>query len=134
MKGYQYAKGKYVVVDEKDFEKARPPKSRSIDILQFAKSDEIDSTYFEKPYYIIPSKGGEKSYHLLIKALEETESVGIAEFMLRNREHVCTIKPYNDVLILNQIRYQEEIKEAPVVAKSTKAATQELELAKKTDN
>jgi DNA end-binding protein Ku len=131
VKGYQYAKGKYVVVEDEDFEKASPTKSRSIDILQFAKSDEIDPIYFEKPYYIIPAKGGEKSYRLLVKALEETESVGIAEFMLRNREHVCAIKPYNDVLMLNQMRYQEEIKEVPEVAKSTKVTAQELELAKK---
>lgn len=59
MKGYQYAKGKYVVVEEEDFEKGNPQKSRSIDILQFAKSEEIDPIYFEKPYYIIPAKGGE---------------------------------------------------------------------------
>jgi DNA end-binding protein Ku len=131
VKGYQYAKGKYVVVEEEDFERASPQKSRSIDILQFAKSEEIDPIYFEKPYYIIPAKGGEKSYRLLVKALEETASVGIAEFMLRNREHVCAITSYNDVLMLNQMRYQEEIKEAPEVAKGSKLTAQELELAKK---
>jgi DNA end-binding protein Ku len=60
VKGYQYAKGKYVVVDEEDFQKASPKKSRSIDILQFSKTEEIDPIYFEKPYYIIPAKGGEK--------------------------------------------------------------------------
>src|SRR5215217_459321 len=69
VKGYQYAKGKYVVVDEEDFQKASPQKSKAIDILQFAKSEEIDPIYFEKPYYILPAKGGEKSYRLLIKAL-----------------------------------------------------------------
>lgn len=134
VKGYQYAKGKYVVVEEEDFEKGNPQKSRSIDILQFAKSEEIDPIYFEKPYYIIPSKGGEKSYHLLVKALEETASVGIAEFMLHNREHVCAITSYNDVLMLNQMRYQEEIKEIPEVTKRTKVTAQELELAKKLIN
>ena len=61
VKGYQYAKGKYVVVEEEDFERASPQKSRSIDILQFAKSEEINPIYFEKPYYIVPAKGGEKS-------------------------------------------------------------------------
>jgi DNA end-binding protein Ku len=134
VKGYQYAKGKYVVVEEEDFEKASPQKSRSIDILQFAKSEEIDPIYFEKPYYIIPGKGSEKSYRLLVKALEETASVGIAEFMLRNREHVCAITSYNDVLMLNQMRYQEEIKEAPEVPKRTNVTAQELELAKKLIN
>jgi DNA end-binding protein Ku len=134
VKGYQYAKGKYVVVDQEDFEKASPQKSRSIDILQFTKSEEIDPIYFEKPYYIVPAKGGEKSYRLLVKALEETASVGIAEFMLRNREHVCAIKPYNDLLMLNQMRYQEEIKEVPEVANSAKVSEQELDLAVKLIN
>lgn len=128
VKGYQYAKGKYVVVEDEDFEKASPQKSRSIDILQFAKCEEIDPIYFEKPYYIVPAKGGEKSYRLLLKALEETEAVGIAEFMLRNREHVCMVKPYNGLLLLNQMRYQEEIKEAPEVAKG-RVPEQELGLA-----
>ena len=89
VKGYEYTKGKYVVVDEKDFEKASPEKSKAIDISQFVKEEEIDPILYEKPYYIIPGKGAEKTYNLLIKALEETKSVGIAEFMLRNRVHVC---------------------------------------------
>jgi DNA end-binding protein Ku len=133
VKGFQYAKGKYVVVDNEDFEKASPKKSRSIDIVQFSKAEEIDPIYFEKPYYLVPAKGGEKTYRLLIKALEETGSVGIAEFMLRNREHVCAIKPYNDTLMLNQMRYQEEVKELPETATDNKekVTAQELELAVK---
>jgi len=133
VKGYQYAKGKYVVIEDEDFKRASPKKSRSIAILQFSKKEEIDPIYFEKPYYVVPAKGGEKPYRLLLKALEETESVGIAEFMLRNREHVCAIKPYNGLLMLNQMRYQEEIKEAPEVAKG-RVAEQELELAIKLIN
>jgi DNA end-binding protein Ku len=113
VKGFQYAKGKYVVVEDKDFEKARPEKSKSIDIVQFVKEEEIDTLLFEKPYYVIPDKGAGKSYRLLIKALEETGTVGIAEFMLRNRMHVCAIKPYNDILLLNQMRYQDEVRELP---------------------
>jgi len=131
VKGYQYAKGKYVVVDNEDFEKASPQKSRSIYILQFSKAEEIDPIFFEKPYYIVPGKGGEKSYKLLVKALEETGNVGIAEFMLRNREHVCAIRSHNDILILNQMRYQEEVRDVPEItaAKKAKVSQQELELA-----
>jgi DNA end-binding protein Ku len=103
VKGYEYAKGKFVVVDEEDFEKASPQKSKSIDIVQFVKAEEIDPIYFEKPYYILPAKGGEKTYRLLVKALEDAGTVGIAEFMLRNREHVCAIKPYKGLLMLEQI-------------------------------
>ena len=132
VKGFEYRKGKYVVVEEKDFEKASPEKSKSIDILQFVKEEEIDTILFEKPYYIVPDKGAGKSYRLLIKALEETGLVGIAEFMLRNRMHVCAIKPYNDILLLNQMRYQDEIKELPdVEVKTERVSPKEVQLAVK---
>lgn len=131
VKGYQYAKGKYVVVDEEDFAKASPQKSKSIDIIQFVKEEEIDPVYYEKPYYILPGKGGTKSYQLLVKALQEAHSVGIAEFMLRNREHICAIRSYNDILMLNQMRYGEEVKEVPKAAlsKAEKITDNELQLA-----
>ena len=130
VKGFEYTKGKYVVVEDKDFEKARPEKSKSIDIVQFVKEEEIDTILFEKPYYIIPDKGAAKSYRLLLKALNETESVGIAEFMLRNRMHVCAIKPYNDILLLNQMRYQDEVKEIPEIeAKEARISPKEVQLA-----
>lgn len=132
VKGYQYAKGKYVVVDEKDFEKASPEKSHSIDISQFVKEEQIDPMYYEKPYYLVPGKGAGKSYKLLIKALKEAESVGIAEFMLRNRVHMCAIKPYKDILLLNQMRYEDEIKKVPEVeAGSEKISAKEVALAVK---
>src|SRR6476469_6332597 len=115
VKGYEYAKGKFVVVEDEDFEKASPQKSKSIDIVQFVKAEEIDPIYFEKPYYVLPAKGGEKTYRLLVKALEDAGTVGIAEFMLRNREHVCAIKPYKGLLMLDQMRYQEELKEVPAI-------------------
>ena len=131
VKGYQYAKGKYVVITDEDFEAASPEKSKNIDIVQFVKSEAIDPVYFEKPYYIVPAKGAEKSYHLLLQALEKADAAGLAEFMLRNREHVCAIRAYNGMLILNQMRYQEELKAAPEVAlpKKDKITDNELELA-----
>ncbi|HVG41538.1 MAG TPA: Ku protein [Chitinophagaceae bacterium] len=133
VKGYQYAKGKYIVVEDEDFERASPQKSKSIDIIQFVKEEEIDPIYFEKPYYIVPGKGAQKSYSLLLKALEETGAVGISEFMLRNRQHVCAVKPYDGVLMLNQMRYEEEVKEVPEIAdaKGEKISDKELELAVK---
>ncbi len=132
VKGYEYTKGKYVIVDDKDFEKASPEKSKAIDIVQFVKEEQIDPILYEKPYYITPGKGGEKSYRLLLQALEESKSVGIAEFMLRNRMHVCAVKAYNDVLLLNQMRYQEEIRVMPEVGgKDQKISAKEVALAKK---
>jgi DNA end-binding protein Ku len=133
VKGYEYAKGKYVVVTDEDFAKASPEKSKTIDIIQFVKEEEIDPVFYEKPYFIVPDKGAEKSYHLLIKALEETKSIGLAEFMLRNRMHMCALKSYNGILLLNQMRYHEEIREVPEVekAKSEKLTAKEVQLAVK---
>jgi DNA end-binding protein Ku len=136
VKGYEYTKGKYVVVSDEDFKKASPEKSRSVDIIEFVKENEIDPIYYEKPYYLVPDKGADKSYHLLIKALEETETVGLAEFMLRNRMHICALKAKDGVLLLHQLRYQEEIREAPEVEtpKNEKISAKEVELAKKLIN
>jgi DNA end-binding protein Ku len=133
VKGYQYAKGKYVVVTDEDFASASPEKSRTIDIVQFVKEAEIDPIYYEKPYYLVPDKGASKSYHLLIKALEETKTVGLAEFMLRNRQHICALKVRDGVLLLNQMRYHEEIREVPGVEspKADKITSKELQLAVK---
>ena len=118
VKGYEYAKGKYVIISDDDFKKASPEKSSTIDIIQFVKEAEIDPIYYEKPYFLTPDKGAHKSYHLLIKALEETKTVGLAEFMLRNRMHICALKVHDGILMLNQMRYHEEIREVPDVEKS----------------
>ena len=132
VKGYQYAKGKYVVITDEDFAKASPEKSKTIDIVQFVKEEEIDPIYYEKPYYLVPDKGTGKPYHLLMKALEETGTVGLAEFMLRNRMHICALKVRDGVLLLNQMRYHEEIREVPEIeTKAEKVSSKELQLAVK---
>lgn len=133
VKGYEYSKGKYVVVTDEDFASASPEKSKTIDIVQFVKEEEIDPIFYEKPYYLVPDKGADKAYNLLIKALDATKTVGLAEFMLRNRMHVCALKSYNGVLLLNQMRYQEEIRDVPEVEhdKSDKISTKEVQLATK---
>lgn len=121
VKGYQYAKGKYVVVTDEDFKNASPQRSKAIEIIEFVNEDEIDTIYYEKPYYLVPDKEAEKPYKLLVKALEKTGKVGIAEFVLRNREHICAIKPYHNFLLLNQMRYHQELKKQP----DTEAITKE---------
>jgi len=135
VKGYQYTRGKYVVITDEDFKKASPEKSKTIDIVQFVQEEEIDPIFYEKPYYIIPDKGAHKSYHLLIKGLEETGTVGLAEFMLRNRVHICALKAYNGVLLLNQMRYNNEVREVPEVEKKgVKVSAKEMQLAVKLIN
>lgn len=133
VKGYEYKKGDYVVLTDEDFEKVDIHRSNSIEISCFVDKDEIDPIYFDKPYYLEPTKGAEKTYMLLIRALKKTNKVGVAEFVLRNREHLCVIKPEGNVLILNQLRYKSEIKptEKLNLPSNIKLSDREIEMAEK---
>jgi len=133
VKGYEIEKGKYVVINEEDFKKANPEKTNTIEILQFVQEKEIDSIYFEKPYYLSPDKGAAKSYTLLLKALEKANKVAIATCVIRNREHIFTIKPLSgEILLLEQLRYADQINEMPdVKISNVKITAQEVNLALK---
>lgn len=102
---------RYVVVTEDDFQKASPEKSKIIEIAEFIEEKEIDSMYYEKPYYLQPEKSGVKAYALLRDALKKTGKVGLGTYVLRNRESLVIIKPLDDILVLNQIRFQQEIRD-----------------------
>jgi len=110
VKGYDY-EGKYVILTDKDFEAASPEKSKYIDIFQFVKVEEVDSIYFEKPYYLEPDKTGTKPYALLREALKKAGMAGVGSFVLRNKEHLAVLKVYEDVIVLNMIRYEQEIRD-----------------------
>lgn len=101
---------KYVVLDKADFEKASPEKTKHIEITQFVDETEIDSTYFEAPYYLAPEKTGVRAYTLLREALEKSGKAGVGLFVMHNREHVCIIKSLDDVIVLNRIRFEQEIR------------------------
>lgn len=109
VKGYKHSTG-YVVLTDKDFESANVEKTHSIDLINFVKEEEIDSIYYEKAYYLEPEKTGTKSYSLLREAINKSGMVGVGRFVLKNREHMCVIRTYKDVLIANQIRFQDEIR------------------------
>ncbi len=109
VKGYEY-EGKYVVLDDKDFEKASPEKSKILSIDSFVKEEEIDSIYFETPYYSEPQKNGEAAYTLLVEALKKTQMAGVGTFVMRNKEALGILRPYNDILLFQRIRYEEEIR------------------------
>lgn len=111
VKGYEYQKGEYIVFTEEDFKRIDMKKTGTIEIVQFTKSEEIDSIYFEKPYYLEPDKGGAKPYALLREALKASGTVAVAKFVFRNRESLGIIKPYGDALILDQMRYSNEIRQ-----------------------
>lgn len=121
---------KYVVLEKTDFEKASPEKTKHIEITQFVQETEIDSTYFESPYFLEPEKTGVRAYSLLRDALQKTGKAGVGIFVMHNREHVCIIKAQKDVLILNRIRFAQELrspKELNLPASKSKPA--ELKMA-----
>ncbi|HSD63543.1 MAG TPA: Ku protein [Ignavibacteriaceae bacterium] len=111
VKGYEYQEGDYVVLEKEDFEKANIIKKNAIDIQSFVNETEVDSIFYEKPYYLEPDKGGDKPYALLREALKKSKKVGVANFVMRNREHFAVLKPYGNLLLLNQLRYHDEIRE-----------------------
>lgn len=109
VKGY-LLDDKYVILDEKDFAKAAPAKSEHVEISQFVDEKEIDSIYFETPYYVQPEKSGTRAYALLREALTKSGKVGLGSFVMREREHICIIRAIKDLLILNRLRFPEEIR------------------------
>lgn len=118
IKGYMLD-DKYVLLDDKDFEKASPEKTSHVEILQFVQETEIDSVYFEAPYFLKPEKSGARAYQLLMEALLKTGKAGLGSFVMREREHVCLIKPYQDILVLNRLRYAEEVRDPAELKTST---------------
>ncbi len=109
VKGYNLD-GRYVVLTDEDFAEASPEKSKIITIEEFVDEKEIDGMYYETPYYLEPDKSGSKAYALLRDALEKTGKVGFGSFVLRNKEGLVLIKPHENVLVLNRIRWAQEIR------------------------
>ena len=103
--------GNYVELDESDFEKAMPEKTKTIEINSFSKQEEINSLYYENPYYVEPAKGGERAYKLFLTALEKSGKVGLGTFVMRSKEKLCLVKPTNNVLVVQRIRFEEEIRD-----------------------
>jgi DNA end-binding protein Ku len=112
VKGYEYRDGDYVVLTKKDMDKLDTEKTETIDIQHFVDEDEIDIRYLEHPYYLEPVKGGEKAYALLRGALEQSGKLALSKFVLRLREHLGVIKPVGKALVLNQMRFPTDLREA----------------------
>lgn len=110
VKGYKM-EDKYIVLEKGDFEAASPEKSKILSIKQFVKHDEIDPAYFETPYFLEPQKNGEDAYRLLLKALLKTKMAGIGTFILREKEILCLVRPYEDkILMVNRMRFPQELR------------------------
>jgi len=112
VKGYEYREGDYVVLTPEDLDKADARKTQTIDIQQFVQEGEIDIRYFEKPYYLEPGKGGDKAYALLHAALEQSDRLALAKFVVHEREHLGVIKPVGRALVLMQMRFPTDLREA----------------------
>jgi DNA end-binding protein Ku len=132
VKGYK-VEDDYVVLEDKDFEAADAEKTGTIDILNFVNESEIDSIYYEQPYFLEPAKGAMKAYALLRDSLQASAKVGVSLFVLRKKESLAILKPYNKVVVLNRIRFMQEIRETEDLnlPEFTKSKTKELEMADK---
>src|SRR5699024_398013 len=109
IKGYKID-GEYVILNDEDFDKAEKGRSNNIKIDEFVDEKEIPDIYFEKPYYLEPDKSSQRSYALLIKAMKEAGKARVLKFVLRNREHLDIIKTKDDVIVLKQLRFENEIR------------------------
>ena len=130
VKGYDYD-GKYIVLTDEDFKKASPEKSKIIEIKEFVNENEIESIFFEMPYYLAPQKAGEKAYMLLRESLKKSGKIGLGSFVLRNKENLCVLKPLENVIVLNKIRFAEEIRNAEElnIPKNAVVKKEELKMA-----
>jgi DNA end-binding protein Ku len=110
VRGFEIEKGRYVPLEDEDLDRLDIELTHSIDICDFVSLDEIDPVFFRKAYYLLPAKGAEKPYRLLVRALDETGKVGIARVVIRNKQHLACLRPYDDVLLLETMYYPDEVR------------------------
>ena len=132
VKGFEYEKGKYVILTDEDFDAVPVESSRAIDIIQFAPREEIDPLYFQKSYYLVPEESGVKAYALLRQAMGEDGRVAVAKVALREKEHLCTLRFRDEVMVLETMYWPDEIRPAEFdeVDKDVKIRPQEVEMAR----
>lgn len=133
VKGYEYSKGKFVVVGDEELKKVAPPTATTMEILQFVKAAEVDPVYFEKSYYVSPEAAGAKPCGLLRKAMSDTGYDAVAKVAMHAREHIVIIRPQDDALILHTMYFENELHEANKTksVSNAKFAAKEMDLAKR---
>jgi DNA end-binding protein Ku len=129
VKGYEYAKGRFVVLTDEDFRAAALEASKTIDICDFVPADDIDTRFFETPYFLVPTKGGEKAYALLREAVRRAGVVGIGKVTMRQTQHLAGIKVVGDALVLELMRFATELVDASEYAFPTASLVRPQELA-----
>lgn len=132
VKGYEYDKGKFVVLKDDDFSRVDVEATQTVDIQEFVELDEINPMFFSKPYYLEPGKGGDKSYALLREVLRDTGKVGIAKVVIKTREHLAAVKAQHNALVLELMHFATEIipEDELHVPGNIKPGKKELEMAK----
>jgi len=110
VKGYEYRKNEYVVIEPEEIKKIEPKTAKTMEILEFVKSSEVDPVYFESSYYMMPEEAGRRPYALLTKALEESEYVAIAKLTMHNREYTVFLRPHEGGMMLHTMYYEEEVR------------------------
>lgn len=136
VKGYEWEDGQYVTLEKEDFKRANVEASQTVEIVGFVDAAEIPLYYFESPYYLAPGKHGEKGYALLRETLQRTGRVGIANVVIRTRQHLAALYPQGKLLLLNTLRYQNEIRSAedlkvPEDLKDAKVQPREMQMAER---
>ncbi|MDQ2824648.1 MAG: Ku protein, partial [Verrucomicrobiota bacterium] len=132
VKGYEYEKGKFIVLKDEDFERVDLEATQTVDIQDFVQLDEIDPMFFYKPYYLEPQKGGDKAYVLLRDALKESDKVGIAKVVIKTRQYLAGVKAEDSVLILELMHFADELAEADKlhIPKKLEPGKREMDMAK----
>ncbi len=110
VKGFEYRKDEYVVIDPEEIKKIEPKTAKTMEILEFVKASDVDPVYFESSYYLMPEEAGRRPYALLTKALEESEYVAIAKLTMHNREYTVFLRPHEGGMMLHTMYYEEEVK------------------------
>jgi len=128
VKGFEYERGRYVVMKDEDFEKVRIESTHSIDITDFVEVEQIDPKFFYKPYFLEAQKGGEKAYAVLHKALSGTGKIGVAKVVISNREHLAAVKPDGLFLILELMHFASEILSAEILKNGSTTGVTDKEL------
>jgi DNA end-binding protein Ku len=132
VKGYEYKKGKYVVLKDDDFQRVDVEATQTVDIQDFVELDEIDPIFFYKPYYLEPQKGGDKAYALLRHALKDSKKVGIAKVVIKTREYLAGVKPEDGALVLELMHFSDELADTSKlhIPKRTELGKREMTMAK----
>jgi DNA end-binding protein Ku len=131
VKGYEYEKDHYVVVEDEDIKKVAPKTAKVMEILEFVKADQVDPVYLESSYYVAPDEGGEKPYALLFQALRESNFYGVAKVAMHNREHIVVLRPGAKGILSHTMYYTDEIRQVDEFRTDTSLVKEkELALAK----